>query len=102
MDPLLVFLRAAPICDNGAALQEALRQAKPPPITEQTMSPPIIDDSPLYHHYLEKPPISEPRTPLDNEGKEINLLGDQSKEELKPLCTDSLHDFGEINLSGDC
>lgn len=104
-DPLLVFLGAAPICDNGVALLEALRKAKPQPITEQSLPPPIIDDSPfpLYHPYLEKPPpVSEPRTPLDNEGKEINLMGDQSKEELKPLCTESVQDFGEINLSGDC
>lgn len=104
LDPLLVFLRAAPICDNGVALQEALRRAKPPPITEQTIAPPIIDDTqfPLYHPYIENPPLSEPRTPMDDEGKEINLMGDQSKEELKPLCNDSVHDFGELNLSGDC
>lgn len=93
MDPLLVYLGSAPKYDNGASLLAALQEAS-------ALPPPARQTAPftISQHLPET--SSGPRTPLDPDGRELILNGDDYEEELRPLFNSTVGRSLNLNLNG--
>lgn len=87
LDPLLVFLGTAPMCDHGESLTAALNVPK-----EKLQSAfPLFNPCTTHNQDIIK--VSD--------GSAITMLGEGSKEELKPLCVEPRKLSG-VTLSPEC
>ncbi|XP_075210400.1 uncharacterized protein LOC142317737 [Lycorma delicatula] len=102
LDPLLVCLGAAPQCDGGEGLREALaNDIRPDP-------QPLPRPEPLLN--VSKKCIANHQVELQHRPSEIsrmNLMGTQNKDlepevQHRPRRDDTLLDIGDLNLSGGC